>query len=69
MSSLKTLELNTETGEFKVNGQNLSDVSKFNLHFENGLFHLEVANCFYATGKIIRPKDKDVSVTEGDSLG
>lgn len=39
MSSLKTLELNTETGEFKVNGQ----------HFENGLFHLEVANCFYAT--------------------
>ena len=50
---LKKLELDVKTGKLTVNGADYSDVSKFNLHYENGLFALEITDKFYATGKKI----------------
>ncbi|WP_124098330.1 hypothetical protein [Ruminococcus sp. Marseille-P6503] len=64
MRKLKTVELNVEKDELKVNGENLSDVSEFNLHFDDGIFRLEIAEDFYATGEKKRPKNKGASIME-----
>lgn len=50
---LKKLELDVTAGKLIVNGVDYSDVSKFNLHYEHGVFELEVSGKFYATGKKI----------------
>lgn len=55
MENLNSVELNIEKGIFKVNEKNLSNVSCFNLHFENGMFTLTVGGDYYATGKIKAP--------------
>lgn len=47
------LELDVKAGKLTVNGVDYSDISKFNLHYENGLFELDVTDKFYATGKKI----------------
>lgn len=64
MKELKTVKLNVEKGKFEVNGENFSDVSVFNLHFENGIFQLEFTENYYATGQKMRPIYKDASITE-----
>lgn len=52
VKKLKKLKLNVKKGTLKVNGQDLSDVSCFNIHFENGLFTLTLENKYYSSGKI-----------------
>lgn len=50
---LKKIELDVEAGKLLVNGVDYSDISKFNLHYENGLFELDFTGRYYATGKKI----------------
>lgn len=39
---LKTLNLNTNTGELIINGEKKEDVSEFSLNFENGKWSLHI---------------------------
>lgn len=61
MQRIKRIEIDVDAKVFKVNNKDFSDVSKFSLVFENGLFCLNVMERFYASGKKMRPKDKDAN--------
>ncbi len=65
---LKKLELDVTAGKLLVNGVDYSDVSKFNLHYEHGVFELEVSDKFYATGKKIADSALNMQSQQADKI-
>ncbi|MBR1723421.1 MAG: hypothetical protein IJ723_00130 [Ruminococcus sp.] len=65
-NKLKTVELDTEKGMLRVNGQELGDVNEFALSFKDGLFSLTFTSSarFYATGKKRTPAVTGENSTE-----
>lgn len=57
MENLRTVEIDVQKGVFKVNGNDLSNVSGFSLTFDKGLFQLEVTERFSADGTKMRPEN------------
>ena len=66
MEPLKTLVLNTESGEFKVNGNDYSYVDEFSLQFANGVISLSFRCNYFADGKKIQPRSENTADSKID---
>lgn len=58
MENLRTVEIDVQKGVFKVNGNDMSNVSGFGLTFDKGLIQLEVTERFSADGTKMRPENQ-----------
>ena len=58
MENLRTVEIDVQKGVFKVNGNDMSNVSGFSLTFDKGLIQLEVTERFSADGTKMRPENQ-----------